>query len=117
MSCVFEVGDVTVWSPLLRVGRVFVETAEAVWRSLGVPTGITAEAEDLFGLDAHRFPAFINDVGFGGASHHLAYRSMVRGLVAVGLVMMERAGIGEDLLASAEPYAEELSVVRRSMPF
>ena len=116
MSYIFDINDETVWSPSLKVGRLYVETAEAMGRSIEVSTGLIAEAEDMYELHVQQFPAFIFELGFGATSKHEVYHSMVRGFVAVSLVMMERGAIGEDVSGMAGPYSAEMAVMRNSMP-
>lgn len=116
MSYIFDIEDETVWSPSLKVGRVYVETATAMGQSIDMSTGLIAEAEDMYDLHVQQFPAFIFELGFGSASKHEVYRSMVRGFVAVSLVMMERGAIGDDVVKMAGPYSAEMAIMRNSMP-
>jgi hypothetical protein len=116
VSYLFEIADETVWSPSLKVGRVYVETAEAMGRGIGVPTGLIAEAEDMYDLHAQQFPAFVYELGFGGTATHEVYQAVVRGFVAVSLVMMERGGIGEEVVSAPGPYAAQMAVMRNAMP-
>ncbi|MDN3241313.1 DUF6086 family protein [Glycomyces tritici] len=116
MSYIFDVGDETVWSPSLSVGRLYVETTEAMGLSIGVSTGLIAEASDMYELHPQQFPAFVYELGFGSTSKHEVYRSLVRGFVAVSLVMMERGGIGPDVVGAAGQYGAEMALLRNTMP-
>jgi hypothetical protein len=116
MSYIFDVDDETVWSPSLTVGRIYVETAEAMSQGISVSTGLIAEASDMYELHPQQFPAFVFQIGFGSASKNQVYTSLVRGFVAVSLVMMERGGIGQDIVEQAGQYRSEVALVRNSMP-
>jgi hypothetical protein len=116
VSDIFAVEDETVWSPSLSVGRIYVGTVAAMGQSIGVSTGLVAEAEDMYDIHVQQFPAFIYELGFGSTAKHEVYCSLVRGFVAVSLVMMERGGIGEDVLGMVGQYRAEMAIMRNTMP-
>ncbi|MFC6009460.1 DUF6086 family protein [Nocardia lasii] len=55
MSYVFDVDDETVWSPSLRVGELFVRMHTDICSVLGVATGLTAIANDMYEIDIDVF--------------------------------------------------------------
>ena len=108
MSYVFEIDDETVWSPALRVGDVFRGYVEVLEKTLGVPAGVTVFASDYLVLDRAAFTGFARELHRFWASGHPVGARLAEPVLALALVMLERAGERLDL----EPPGPDLSAVR-----
>lgn len=102
MSCVFEVGEETVWNPALRVGETYLALAEGLAGLVGVPTGFTATAADFHRVDIVQFDMFTKHVfrEYFRSGHELR-RMMVDGVLRPSVVMLTRGG------GRIEPDTEE----------
>jgi hypothetical protein len=94
VSYIFDIDDETVWSPSLRVGQLYVNLAEAVARTLGLPTGLEAVAEDMYDINTSDFSDFTRAIvrNFFSTQHAIA-REMLRGVLLASLVMLQRGGV------------------------
>ncbi|WP_280393964.1 DUF6086 family protein [Nocardia brasiliensis] len=95
MSCVFEIGDETVWSPSLRVGDLYVRMLQEVASVLGLPAGLRALASDMWSIDIEVFGELVNlihETYF--ASSNPVLKALVGGVLAPSLVILERGGRG-----------------------
>ncbi|MBF6214694.1 hypothetical protein IU433_25710 [Nocardia puris] len=117
MSYVFDVGGETVWSPALRVGDLYVRAALNIADVLGVPSGLTAEAEDLWQIDIDAFEGLITavrEVYF--TRHHEIQRALLAGVLGPAIVMLDRAGRPIEPRSTAErdfaAWARTLSMPR-----
>ncbi|CND72966.1 Uncharacterised protein [Mycobacterium tuberculosis] len=94
MSYIFDIDDETVWSPSLRVGKLYVNLAEAIARTLEIPTGLEAVAEDMYDINASVFSDFtralVEDF-FSG--RQVVAQEMLRGVLLASLVMLQRGGV------------------------
>ncbi|WP_137816586.1 DUF6086 family protein [Gandjariella thermophila] len=93
MSYVFDVGDDTVWSPSLQVGDLYVRFLCEIAETLGVRTGLTAIASDMYEIDIDVFANLVRklfDVYF--SSGHPVLRGLIEGVLAPSVVVLERGG-------------------------
>ncbi|RZS44145.1 hypothetical protein EV193_10119 [Herbihabitans rhizosphaerae] len=93
MSYVFDVGDDTVWSPALRVGRLYVAGVTSLAEVFGIDAGLRAVAADMYSIDLDAFEAFTARL-FAEyfRSHHDVARLLLAGVLQPSLIMLERAG-------------------------
>ncbi len=92
MSYVFEIDDVTVWSPALRVGQVFQGYVKVLEAALHVPSGVDEWASDFLVLDRTKFTAFTEELEQWTLGGHSVVRDLAGPVLAICLVMLERAG-------------------------
>lgn len=93
VSQYFLVGDTVLWNPSTGVARLFVRSAEALASAVELPTGVGAEFNDEYEIDIVTFTAFVDAlVRLYSSSTHLILRTLIEGVAAVGVVMVERAG-------------------------
>lgn len=102
MSYIFDVAGETVWSPSLRLGRLFIDMVGAFSRLVGHESGLSAMAEDYYEIEVDSFTSFIKEVLTDPAASHPVYSAMVRGLVLTSMVIINRAGgaLPEDLVSN-----------------
>lgn len=94
MGYIFDIDDETVWSPSLRVGQLYVDLAEAAARTLELPTGLEAVAEDMYDINASVFSDFTRAlVKEFFSSRHVVAQEMLRGVLLASLVMLQRGGV------------------------
>jgi hypothetical protein len=108
MSYVFDVDDVTVWSPSLRVGKLYVQIMSGISEVLVLPTGLNPLASDFYDIDLDVFECFVRAIFdlYVSASHDIL-KGMIEGVLLPSLVMLDRAGRGITPRSNAE--AEILS--------
>lgn len=93
MSYIFDIDDVTVWSPALRVGRLYVSMAEDVAAILDMPTGVTAMASDYREIELHEFESFVRlmyETYF--SSEHPVFKALIGAVLSPSIVLLERGG-------------------------
>ncbi|MGW0178294.1 DUF6086 family protein [Nocardia sp. NPDC003345] len=93
MSYVFDIDEVTVWSPALRVGKLYVAMARDVADVLAVPTGFDAMASDFWEIDLDLFDVFVRatyDEYF--SSSHPVLKGLLGAVLAPSIVLLERGG-------------------------
>ncbi|MGW7537280.1 DUF6086 family protein [Amycolatopsis sp. NPDC054798] len=96
MSYLFEVGDETVWSPALRVGRLFVSMAETLAVNFDIDlgtAGFRAIASDYCSVDPPRLALFVRAMLDGSVMRHSEYRELARGFIGICLAMLEWSGL------------------------
>jgi hypothetical protein len=59
MSYIFDIDEVAVWSPALRVGELYVSMAWDVAGVLDISTGMTAMAFDYWEIELSEFESFV----------------------------------------------------------
>ncbi|MFE9582093.1 DUF6086 family protein [Nocardia sp. NPDC006044] len=93
MSYVFEIDNLTVWSPSLRVGDLYVRMVQDVGEVLAVPTGLSAMASDLWVIDINGFEALVKLMyeTYFGSGHHVL-KGLIGGVLAPSIVILERGG-------------------------
>jgi hypothetical protein len=93
MSYIFDIDDVTVWSPALRVGKLYVSMAQDVAGLLETSTGMTAMASDYWELDLQDFDSFVRVMyGIYFSSEHPVFRNLIGAVLAPSIVLLERGG-------------------------
>lgn len=97
MSCLFTaVDDEDVWSPALRVGRLFVNMAVTLAHNFDLnvsDAGLSAIAADWYRVDPPRLASFVRTMLDSSVLTHPVYRELARGFLGVCLVLLERSGI------------------------
>jgi hypothetical protein len=92
VSYVFDVGDETVWSPSLQVGDLYVRFLRETAESLGVPTGLTANASDMYDIDIDTFEQLVKRLAETYfTSRHPVLRGLVEAVLAPSVVILDRA--------------------------
>ncbi|MEU4430593.1 DUF6086 family protein [Nocardia rhamnosiphila] len=93
MSYIFDIDDVTVWSPALRVGRLYVSMAQDVAGVLDVSTGMTAMASDYWEIELPEFEAFVRVMyKTFFSSDHPVFKDLIGAVLAPSIVLLERGG-------------------------
>jgi hypothetical protein len=93
MSYIFDIDDVTVWSPALRVGRLYVSMAQDVAGVLEISTGMTAMASDYWEIELPAFDSFVRlmwDSYF--SSEHPVFKAGVGAVLGPSIILLERGG-------------------------
>lgn len=94
MGYIFDIDDETVWSPSLRVGQLYVNLVEAIARTLELPTGLVAVAEDMYDINTSVFSDFTRAlVKDFFSAHHVVVQEMLRGVLLASLIMLQRGGV------------------------
>lgn len=92
MSYVFEVGDETVWSPSLQVGDLYVRFLRETAETLGIPTGLTAIASDMYEIDIDVYEHLVKKLAETYfASRHPVLRGLIEAVLAPSVVILDRA--------------------------
>jgi Family of unknown function (DUF6086) len=94
-----------VWVPARDVGKFFIATAEDLADIMGVPTGLEKLAEDWYRINSQIFAEFVAKVVMQ-TWHHSVYKELVRGFVAVLVILLGKIG----MTVEAEAYAERLAL-------
>ena len=98
MSQYFDVGERTLWNPSNGPGRLFVSMAKALEPMAGLPSGIGVGRwgpgdPDCHGIDLVAFTRFTDAlVRRYRESNHLILRSLMEGVIATAIVLVERGG-------------------------
>lgn len=108
MSYVFEIDDATVWEPAIQVGDLFRGYVQVLETVLGVPAGLTEFASDYLILDREALAGFARELHRFWASGHPVGARLAEPVLAVCLVMLERAGEPLDL----DPPGPDLTALR-----
>ncbi|KUJ66985.1 hypothetical protein ACZ90_31705 [Streptomyces albus subsp. albus] len=115
MSYIFDIDDETVWSPSLRVGRMFVELARCTSALWEIETGLIRNASDMYEINLDDFKAFTDRLlQEYFSTDHPIYRDQLRGVLMPSVVLLERGGIPVDyetpeqkrLLSHVSDYAK-----------
>ncbi|MEO3824717.1 DUF6086 family protein [Actinomadura sp. B10D3] len=107
MSYIFDIDDETVWSPALRVGKLYVNLAEALARTLEIPTGLEAVAEDMYDINTAVFSDFTRALM---STRHVIAQELLRGVLLTSLVMLQRGGV------EITPDSEEQEAFWQALP-
>lgn len=92
MSYVFDVGDETVWSPSLQVGDLYVRFLRETAETLGIPTGLSAIASDMYDIDIDAFEHLVKKLAETYfASRHPVLRGLIEAVLAPSVVILDRA--------------------------
>ncbi|MFD9890174.1 DUF6086 family protein [Amycolatopsis sp. NPDC059027] len=108
MSQYFDVGEQTLWNPSNGPGKLFVSMTKALEPLVGLPSGIGAGRcgpgdPDCHGIDLVAFTRFTDALTrLYRESNHLILRSLLEGVVATAIVLVER-GVGTVRALSEQP--------------
>ena len=98
MSQYFDVGEQTLWNPSNGPGTLFVDMVKALEPLAGLPSGIGVGRwgpgdPDCHGIDLVAFTSFTDAlVRRYRGSNHLILRSLMEGVIATAIVLVERGG-------------------------
>lgn len=94
MSQYFEVAGTVLWNPSNGVAQLFIRSLEAVAPTVELPTGLgPGNSSDDHEIDIVAFTTLVDAlVRRYRSSTHLILRTLIEGVAAVGIVMVERAG-------------------------
>jgi hypothetical protein len=118
MSYIFDHEDETLWSPTLRVGELYVGFLKCIADLLGRPTGLIANAADMYYLDIEQFEALTRNMieEYSRSSYQL-YRQQLGSVLVVSIVMLERAGYSLAGLIGDDPsLLQAVRLVSLDMP-
>ncbi|MFE3172440.1 DUF6086 family protein [Amycolatopsis sp. NPDC059090] len=97
MSYIFTtVDDEDVWSPALRVGRLFANMGVTLAHNFDLDisdAGLSPMAADFYYVDPAKLAVFVRTVLDSSVMTHQVYRELARGFLGVCLVLLERSGI------------------------
>lgn len=111
MGYIFDIDDETVWSPSLWVGQLYVNLAEAIARTLELPTGLETVAEDMYDINPPVFSEFTSAlVNNYFSTRHVVAQELLRGVLLTSLVMLQRGGV------EIAPDGEEQTSFWSSLP-
>lgn len=113
MSYVVEIEDRTVWSPAHRLGALFHEYVRTLEDVLGVDAGITRFTADYLILDRTAHAHFVEELHRWGSSGHPLAEELSEPVLAISLVLLERAGV---VLALDPGPAFDVSRFAAAMP-
>lgn len=117
MSYVFDVGESTVWSPALDIGKLYVHTAGQLADILELDTGMTMMANDYWLINPTLFSKFVESLLGSPILRHPVLRELTRGFTATSLVLLQRSGALATELAGLAPDLEALATEpSRAMP-
>ncbi|OXM39153.1 hypothetical protein CFP71_43095 [Amycolatopsis thailandensis] len=115
MSYIFEADGETVWSPALRIGRLFVTMADTLSANAETAHGLSFMASDHVIVDVPVFTEFTRTLLDGSVMTHPVYRELARGFVALCLAVLDEAGADLPLGAG---WRDEFAASRQSLaPF
>ncbi|GAA3710168.1 hypothetical protein GCM10022224_089590 [Nonomuraea antimicrobica] len=117
MSYIFEVADETIWSPARRVGQLYVGYIESIARTLKLPTGLTAVANDYFEINLAQFKSLIDTAAneYVTSSHTIFYQ-LLEPVLPVSIALILRADPtwqvanpgAQDLVNAAYPLSRDM---------
>ncbi|MFF4156002.1 DUF6086 family protein [Streptomyces sp. NPDC001678] len=119
MSCYFQVNDEDVWNPSNSVAQIFLGQADTLSRSVGEQSGLGPVIEDECEINLPQFVKFTNIlVKAYQDSNNRPFRSLLDGVIAISLVLIERGGGAVDSITPeyADMWAELRANHARSMP-
>jgi Family of unknown function (DUF6086) len=118
VSCLFKVGEETVWTPAAEAGRLYVGMTKCLAAGAGRPSGMRTLAEDVFEIDPEPFGAFVEVVHkeyFNSTNR--VYRSQLHGWLLTSLVLLARAGIAVTPSTDEErEFVEDIAEHAKAMP-
>ncbi|MEV5704477.1 DUF6086 family protein [Actinoallomurus sp. NPDC052274] len=118
MSCLFRVGEETVWAPSAEAGRLYVGMTKCLAAGGGRATGVRTVAEDVFEIDPQPFDALV-EVAYKEyfASTNQVYRSQLHGWLLTSLVLLARAGVTVTPSTEEErEFVEDICEHAKAMP-
>ncbi len=93
MSCFFQIGDSDVWNPSNFVAKAFHAEATALAQVFGVSSGLGPIVDDECHINGQDFARFVEVLlREHQRTNHTVLKSLLEGVIGVGLVLLERAG-------------------------
>jgi hypothetical protein len=103
VSCFFQIGEDDVWNPANLVARTFHAEVLALEKVFEVPSGLGPITDDECRIDNRDFTPFVATLlREYQKTNHTVLRSLLEGVIGVGLVLLERAG-GSDIPSLKNP--------------
>ena len=119
MSCLFEVGETTLWSPSNTIARLFKGQVEAVAAAYHVNSGLGEIIDDECQIDLTTFEKFVAEAmrQYGHATHPIL-KSLTVSVISTASVLVERAEgqLPEQQPEQATAWAQLRSEMARYMP-
>jgi len=117
MSYIFDIDDITVWSPALRIGELYVGFVHVVESQMDETSGFKDIASDMIDIDANSFIGFVNVLITLSATPHqnrlLSWH--LRSILGPSIVMLQRAGYGARLVQDDSLF-EDARMLAAYMP-
>ncbi|MCO5996301.1 DUF6086 family protein [Actinoallomurus rhizosphaericola] len=118
MSCLFRIGEESVWTPSAEAGRLYVGMTKCLAAGGGRATGVRTIAEDVFEIAPEPFGALV-EVAYKEYfnSTNRVYRSQLHGWLLTSLVLLARAGRPVTPSNDEErEFVEDISEHAKAMP-
>ena len=117
MSYVFEIDELTVWSPALRTGNIYAGFVNVVEEEFRQGTGFTAIASDMVRIDGPVFARFVNLLlnALDAPNVNSVLAWLLRSILGPSVVMLQRAGCSDDLNV-VESVVREAELLEPRMP-
>jgi hypothetical protein len=96
VSYVFDVDGEVVWSPALRIGKLFVSMAGTLADDAGLDlaaAGFTMMASDYYYVNPPALAGFVRTLLAGPVVANRMYQELTRGFLVTCLVLLDRSGI------------------------
>lgn len=114
MSCFVDIDGNDVWNPANRIARLFIAQARATADAFRLDSGVGDVIEDQCGIDGKAFTTFVATLlAEYERTNNLTLRRLTEGVLIVGLVLLQRAGLPPEPPADWHEYVEAQS---RHMP-
>ncbi|MFB7586475.1 DUF6086 family protein [Streptomyces sp. NPDC056169] len=93
MSCFFRLNEQDVWNPSNSVARLFLSTANGIGEEFSRNPGLGRIIDDECEVDANEFSVFTTELlARYERSNNQPLKALLEGVIAIGLVMLDRAG-------------------------
>ncbi|HEY3471337.1 MAG TPA: DUF6086 family protein [Amycolatopsis sp.] len=105
MSYVFDVDGEVVWSPALRIGKLFMDMAGTLAADAGTDlaaAGFTMNASDYYYVDPVALGGFVRTLLAGSVVTNPVYKELARGFLVACLVLLERTGVVLEPVSEAQ---------------
>ncbi|MGK5450185.1 DUF6086 family protein [Streptomyces radiopugnans] len=119
MSCFFQIGDDDVWNSANLIARTFHAEALTLAQIFGVPSGLEPIVDDECHIESRDFTLFIETLMHEyQRTNHTVLRSLLEGVIGVGLVLLERMREGDEapLQGIGDFWEEKHQTLSRAMP-
>ncbi|WP_410568879.1 DUF6086 family protein [Amycolatopsis sp. cmx-4-61] len=96
MSYIFDVDGEVVWSPALRIGKLFTTLVDVLAGDVDVEpraTGLTAMASDYYYVNPPVFAQFVRALLGSSVLANPVYAELARGFLVISLVVLDRCGV------------------------
>ncbi|XVJ76703.1 DUF6086 family protein [Streptomyces sp. JH002] len=109
----------SLWNPSNSAARIFVGHVLTLSNEMAIDSGVGEIIEDECEIDENAFSAFLHTLLLKhGNSNNQALRSLLEGVLAIGLVIAERAGWDMPGVSTGDNsfWEEKRAQLARSMP-